>query len=222
MTPAANRSSEPGTTAVALPQLAVAPHVLVISLGTARSVRSLVAEWLELDSALLPHRAHLEELLWPAEQPRIGEVAAFMSYREVDGDLVGGAAVLSLELIGPYAGSPGERADQIAVSLRRTAESMGHVEGLTQVERRRTTSGVAAARVRFLGAMTAEPVDATGAVVGMVAMTPLIEACRWLYPVPGHPDLLWVLVFQTTDLDHADELVAEFDRMAASLTWVEP
>ena len=50
----------------------------------------------------------------------------------------------------------------------------------------------------------------------------MVEACRWLFPVPGHGDLAWSLVFQTADIAEADEVVAEFDQLAASLTWVEP
>ena len=50
----------------------------------------------------------------------------------------------------------------------------------------------------------------------------MVEACRWLFPVPGHGDLAWSLVYQSPDIAEADEVVAEFDQLAASLTWVEP
>lgn len=211
---------------VALPEIAVPPDVLVVSLTTGRGaagppegsrVPALVQEWLAVSPGLQRHDRALAELLEIAAGPgRLGEVAAFLAYRDVDHQLVGGVAVLSLELLEPLAGTPAERAAAMAAHLRRTAGRLGHVDGLSQVGLRRTVSGVEAARVRFLAALPSGPgrSDSAGA--------PLVEVCRWLYPVPGHDDLVWALAFQTTDLEQADDLVAEFDQQAASLTWVDP
>lgn len=222
---------------VALPEIAVPPDVLVVSLTGGRGdgsglgplgssggagarrtprVRALVREWLAINPELRGHRRALVDLLEIAVGPgRLGEVAAFLAYRDLHGQLVGGVAVLSLELLEPLTGPPGERSAAMAAHLRRTATDLGHVEGLSQVGVRRTVAGVDAARVRFLATLRAGPDDPAPTDL------PLVEVCRWLYPVPGHDDLVWALAFQTTDLEQADELVAEFDQQAASLAWVD-
>ena len=210
---------------VTLPEIAVPPHVLVVSLTTVpvaddpAGLRRLAREWVALGPGLKRHRRELGRLLEIATgQARLGEVAAFLAYRDVGRQLVGGASVLSLEVVEPLAGSPGERAASMAVHLRRTASSLGHVEGLSEVATRSTVSGVDAARVRFLAVLPPE----AGASEEDAVSSPVVEVCRWLFPVPGHADLVWALAFQTTDLEPADELVDEFDQMAASLTWVAP
>jgi hypothetical protein len=216
---------------VALPEIAVPPHVLVVSLTNQRAepgtaafaamTRDLTREWLDLDGELRRHRRELELLVEVAAgESQLGEVAAFLAYRQGDGRLVGGAAMLSLELVDPIAGSTGQRAGAMADLLRGAATERGFVEGLCETTTRRTASGVPAARVRFLTALPRRS-DSTDADTHADVSAPVVEVCRWLYPVPAHRDLVWALAFQTTDLDLADELVAEFDQMAGSLTWVD-
>jgi hypothetical protein len=215
---------------VTLPEIAVPPHVLVVSLTTERAqpgtaafgalTRDLMREWLDLDPGLRRHRLELELLVEVAAgQSQLGEVAAFLAYRRRAGRLVGGAAMLSLELVDPIAGSTGQRATAMAGLLRRVAAARGLVDGLCETTTPMTASGVPATRVRFLAALPERGGGAGAEVAGVVA--PVVEVCRWLYPVPGHRDLVWALAFQTTDLDLADELVAEFDQLAGSLAWVD-
>lgn len=209
---------------VALPEIAVPPHVLVVSLTTERAqpgssafralTRDLLHEWVDLDPGLRRHRRELELLVEVAAgQSQLGEVAAFLAYQRRDGRLVGGAAMLSLELVDPIAGSTGQRATAMAGLLRQAADTRGLADGLCETTTPRTASGVPAARVRFLAALPPRR--------GAEVSAPVVEVCRWLYPVPGHRDLVWALAFQTTDLDLTDELVADFDQMAGSLTWVD-
>ncbi len=223
-----------------LPEIAVPPHVLVVSLTTERAepgtaaftelTRDLMREWLDLDPGLRRHRRELELLVEVAAgQSQLGEVAGFLGYRRSAGRLVGGAAMLSLELVEPIAGSTGQRATSMAGLLRRAAAARGLVDGLCETTTPRTASGVPATRVRFLAALPNRSDDAGLDLSGpdlarpdlVGVATPVVEVCRWLYPVPGHHDLVWALAFQTTDLDLADELVDEFDQMAGSLTWVD-
>jgi hypothetical protein len=215
---------------VPLPEIAVPPHVLVVSLTTERAepgtaafaalTRDLMREWLDLDPGLRRHRRELELLVEVAAgQSQLGEVAGFLGYRRSAGRLVGGAAMLSLELVEPIAGSTGQRATSMAGLLRRAAADRGIVDGLCETTTPRTASGVPATRVRFLAALPDRGDNAESGHAAVAA--PVVEVCRWLYPVPGHRDLVWALAFQTTDLDLADELVAEFDQMAGSLTWVD-
>jgi len=199
---------------VTRPELVVPHHALPVSLPLRVAPDELVAEWLRLEPALLPHAAMLTGLVLTATaEPEPGEVAAFLMYEEVGGCLVGGTALLSLELVEPMLGPPSIRADLITARLREAARSLGHVEGLTQLGRRRTASGVPSTRVRFL--TTLFPAWD----VGDVGCSPMVEVCRWLYPVPTHRDLAWSLAFHTPDLDHAEMLVAGFDAMASSLRW---
>jgi hypothetical protein len=207
--------------APALPELAVPSHVLVLQLPLepgADAQARLLAEWLALDPALAHHRDELMLLLAAASgEPGVGEVAAFLTHRDVAGSLVGGAGLLVLELLEPAPGSPGERAAHLCEQLQRTAESIGHGGGLAEVGLRQTTSGVSAVRLRFLGiAAGGRFADGTASTT-----TPAVEACLWLYPVPGCPDLAWSLYFQTTDLADADPAIEEFDRMAGSLSWAD-
>jgi hypothetical protein len=225
---------ESSDAAVALPELAVAPHVYVLPLPATQQPDLVVEQWLALDAELTgelaTHHAELAGIVAAAcAEAQVGEVALFLSYRSGGpaGRLTGGAALLTLELLEPLAGHPDARAAALAVDLGLAADRMGHGDGLADVGTRRTASGVPAVRLRFL-ALVGAPVDAevdasvdslAGAWAGAPA-TPMVEACRWLYPVPGHPDLAWSLVFQTTDIAEADELVAEFDQLAGSLAWV--
>jgi hypothetical protein len=219
--PAPRESSD---LAVALPELAVAPHVYVLSLPATEDPDLVVAQWLALDAELTgelaTHRAELAGIVAAAcTGAQVGEVALFLSYRGAVGPagrLTGGAALLTLELLEPLAGHSDARADALAADLGRAADRMGHGDGLADVGTRRTTSGVPAVRLRFLAVVDA-PVDSLAA----APATPMVEACRWLYPVPGHADLAWSLLFQTTDIAAADELVAEFDQLAGSLAWVD-
>lgn len=214
---------------VALPELAVPPHVLVVSLcgdsgggrtphavrgaeATAR-VRWWTRQWLELAPGLRRHRRALAGLLDVAlGEARPGEVAAFLDYR-ADGParssrLVGGAAILSLEVVPPIAGEADHRVRQMADQLERSAAAPQAPAGFCEVSVRSTDHREPATRLRFVAAL------GSGG--------PVVEVCRWLYPVPGHPDLLWALAYQTTDLDCAAEQVAGFDQLAASLRWVDP
>lgn len=196
---------------VALPELAVEPHVLVLPVPNDGDVDRLVAEWLATAPELAAHRPELEQIVAAAcTESQQGEVAVFLSYRESGADLVGGAALLTLELLDPMTGSAPARADRLADALRGCADRLGHGDGLAQVAARRTVSGVAAVRLQFLAVVAPgeERLD-----------SPVVEACRWLYPVPEHADLAWSLLFETTDLAHAGELVEEFDRLAGSLAW---
>jgi hypothetical protein len=218
---------ESSDVAVALPELAVAPHVYVLPLPTTQEPDRVVEQWLALDAELTgelaTHRAELAGIVAAAcTEAQVGEVAVFLSYRGGPGPgrLTGGAALLTLELLEPLAGHSDARADALAVDLRQAADRMGHGDGLADVGTRRTTSGVPAVRLRFL-ALAEAPVDAPDSWVGGAPGTPMVEACRWLYPVPGHADLAWSLLFQTTDIAEADELVAEFDQLAGSLAWVD-
>jgi hypothetical protein len=196
---------------VARPELAVPRHVLVISLPPGAPPRAAVEEWIRLEPDLREHDDALAELVEVAagyRQP--GDVAAFLMYGDVGGTLSGGTAVLTLEMVEPMSGSPAARARTIVDRLRAIARQIGHPDGTTRVEPRATAGGVAAARVRFV---TVTPAD------DGEDCAPMVEVCRWLYPVPGHDDLVWSLCFQTIDLDRADELVAEFDALAGSLRW---
>jgi hypothetical protein len=196
---------------VALPELAVEPHVLVLPVPNDGDVDRFVAEWLAVAPELGAQRTELEQITAAAcTESQQGEVAVFLSYRVRGDDLVGGAALLTLELLDPMAGDTEERAGQLSGALLGCAERLGHTDGLAEVEVRRTVSGVAAVRLRFLAVVATWP-DRLD--------TPVVEACRWLYPVPDHPDLAWSLLFQTTDLGVADDLVEEFDRLARSLSW---
>jgi hypothetical protein len=220
---------EASDVAVALPELAVAPHVYVLPLPATQEPDLLVAQWLALDAELTgelaTHRAELAGIVAAAcGEAQVGEVAVFLSYRGEAGPagrLTGGAALLTLELLEPLGGQSDARADLLAADLSRAADRMGHGDGLADVATRRTASGVPAVRLRFLALVDAPVVDPDNWVGGAPA-TPMVEACRWLYPVPGHPDLAWSLLFQTTDIAEADELVAEFDQLAGSLAWVGP
>lgn len=207
-----NVTAEPAAGApVALPELAVEPQVLVLPVPNDGDVDRLVGEWLAVAPELGAHRTELERITAAAcTESQQGEVAVFLSYRVRGGDLVGGAALLTLELLDPMAGDPEERAERLTGALLGCAERLGHTDGLAEVGARRTLSGVAAVRLRFLAVVASWP-DRLD--------TPLVEACRWLYPVPDHPDLAWSLLFQTTDLGAADDLVGEFDRLAQSLSW---
>jgi hypothetical protein len=227
-------ASESSDLAVALPELAVAPHVYVLSLPVTQDPDQVVEQWLALDARrtgeLAAHRAELAGIVSAAcAEAQVGEVALFLSYRvaagaagpaEPAGRLVGGAALLTLELLEPLAGHPRARADALAADLGRAADRMGHGDGLAEVGTRRTASGVAAVRLRFLAVIDG-PADSLSNSLAEASGTPMVEACRWLYPVPGHADLSWSLLFQTTDIAQADELVAEFDQLAASLAWVD-
>ncbi len=196
---------------VALPELAVEPHVLVLPVPNDGDVDRFVAEWLAAAPELGPHRGELEPVVAAAcTESQQGEVAVFLSYRPRGADLVGGAALLTLELLDPMTGTAGERAERLAAELRGCADRLGHTDGLAEVGARRTVAGVAAVRLRFLAVAGAWPDRLE---------VPVVEACRWLYPVPEHPDLAWSLLFQTTDLAAADELLGDFDRLAQSLTW---
>lgn len=222
--------------AVALPELAVAPHVYVLSLPATEEPDLVVEQWLALDAELTGELAtHGDELAGivaaACAEAQVGEVAVFLSYRGGGpaGRLTGGAALLTLELLEPLTGQPDARADALAVDLGRAADRMGHGDGLAEVGTRRTASGVPAVRLRFLALVEAPVHASVDSVVDSSAdgsagapATPMVEACRWLYPVPGHPDLAWSLLFQTTDIAEADELVAEFDQLAGSLAWVGP
>jgi hypothetical protein len=207
------RSGPTSLTAVARPELAVPPHVLVVPLPARAAPAELVEEWLRLEPGLLAHDGVLLDLVETASQPpELGEVAAFLMYGDVRGRLSGGPAVLTLDLVEPMTGSAPARADRIARRLRQAASARGQLEAinLVDVAVRRTAGGVAAVRLRFV---TAAPMtDEDDAPL-------LVEVCRWFYPVPGHGDLAWSLAFQTVDLDQADALVAEFDRMAGSVAW---
>lgn len=208
-------TADVGAPAVALPEIAVPSDVLVVSLTAAARPADLVREWLRASPGLRRHRRELADLVEIAAGPgRAGEVAAFLAYGDVEGQLVGGVSVLSLELLEPMTGSPGVRASAMAAQLRRMAGRLGHIEGLSQVGVRRTVSGAAAARLRFLAALPTGPGEPDSSAAA------LVEVCRWLYPEPGHDDLVWALAFQTTDLEPADGLVADFDQLAGSLTWV--
>jgi hypothetical protein len=199
------------TPMVQLPQLAVPGHALVVPLPCRRPPAELLADWLTSSPGLRPHASVLAEAVAAAAaQPQVGEVAAFLLYDDAQGRLVGGPAVLALELTEPVAGSSTQRVEVMTDRLRASAREQGHVDGLSQVDTRSTASGVPATRLQFLGADPG------------CAELPLVEACRWLYPVPGHPDLVWSLFFQTTDLDRSDELIEQFDAMADSLTWTDP
>ncbi len=196
---------------VALPEVAVERHVLVLPVPNDGDVDRFVGEWLAAAPELAGHRPELEQIVAAGcTESQQGEVAVFLSYRESGDDLVGGAALLTLELLDPMTGSAQARADRLAGALRSCADRLGHGDGLAEVQARRTVSGVAAVRLQFLAVVAAgeDRLD-----------RPVIEACRWLYPVPDHPDLAWSLLFETTDLAQADELVEEFDRLAGSLAW---
>lgn len=223
-------------TDVALPEVAVPPHVFVLPLPAAEPPDRIVDRWLEqlreqtpeaADSLVGELRSELVGIVAAAgsgTQP--GEIAAFLSYRGdrapgCDSRLVGGAAVLTLELLDARPGPPLARAESLAVDLRQTAERLGHDDGLTEIGSRRTASGVPAVRLRFLAIAEAGGASAADGAEDC-AETPMVEACRWLYPVPGHGDLAWSLVFQTTDIVDADALVAEFDQLAGSLAWAGP
>jgi hypothetical protein len=203
------QTSQPRPTS--LPELGVPTDVLVVSLPARAEPGALLDEWLQLDPTLALHRAELERVVTAASgEPQPGEVAAFLAFTDVGGRLVGGSALLTLELIDPLDAPVTERAERLVKDLRAAADRLGHGGGLAEIGPRQTTSGVAAVRLRFLAVLSARP-DADGA--------PMVEACRWLYPLPDRADLAWSLVFQTTDLADADRLVAEFDGLAASLAW---
>lgn len=208
----------PPSRPVALPEVAVPSDVFVLPLPLAERPEQVVARWLSEQPGLAGESAgqlgHIVAAVSGSTQP--GEVAAFLSYRESgpEGDrLVGGAALLTLELLDPRPGSPLRRAKSLAVDLRQTADRLGHPDGLTDIGTRRTASGLPAVRLRFLAVVTPSGADEDA---------PMVEACRWLFPVPGHPDLAWSLVFQTSDIAAADRLVEEFDRLAGSLAWARP
>jgi hypothetical protein len=199
---------------VARPELAVPPHVRVISLAHGDAPEAVVEDWVELEPTLRAHHEALTELVATVMSHRQpGDVAAFLTYADVGDGLTGWAAVLTLELVEAMGGTPAVRARRIVGRLRAAAQQLGHPDGTTQVGSRTTSGRVAAARVRFLAAALPDEVENCAR---------MVEACRWLYPVPRHGDLAWSLCFQTLDLDHADELVTEFDAMAASLRWTRP
>jgi hypothetical protein len=214
-TPTQTQTSQPSQPRpTSLPELGVPAEVLVVSLPARGEPSALLDEWLQLDPTLGPHRAELERVVTATSgEPQPGEVAAFLAFTDVGGRLVGGSALLTLELIEPLDAPVSQRADRLVTDLRAAADRLGHGGGLAEVGPRRTTSGVSAVRLRFLAVLTARP-DADSA--------PMVEACRWLYPLPERADLAWSLVFQTTDLADADRLVAEFDDLAASLAWSTP
>jgi hypothetical protein len=216
------------TTAV-LPELAVPRAVLVVSLPARVEPADLVREWLQLDPELAGHRDELHRLATAASVASgPGEVALLLDYRARSGRLVGGSALLALEPIPPLTSGradPAEHTDglagQLAGDLRELADRRG-LGPVAEVGTRRTESGIWAARLRFLAiASTALPLAAGPATAERDddAAAPMVEICRWLYPVPGRPDLAWSLVYQTTDVADADELVAEFDELAGRLAW---
>ncbi len=207
--------------AVALPEVAVPSHVFVLGLPVdpgPHHQRRLLESWIALDPALRAHRDELAAVLRAASgPPQVGEVAVFLTHRDVGGALCGDGALLSLELVDPIAGAPPERAAVLGRELRRAATSMGHGDGLAQVDVRESRAGVPAVRARFFGLLApaaGEPDDAASA--------PIVEACRWLFPVPGHPDLVWSVYLQTADLTRADGAIQELDELASSLRWAEP
>ena len=198
-------------------------HVLVVPLPGAAAPAQLLAEWLAAEPSLLPHQDLLAEVVTAAAaQPRLGEVAAFLTYGDRQGRLVrrGGGARPGADRAGAgLLDRAGRGHDRPVARVGPVGRSRRRAE---QVESRCTTSGVPATRLQFLGTLFDAELDAESATELGGPDVPLVEACRWLYPVPGHPDLVWSLFFQTTDLDRAGELVDGFDEMAASLTWTDP
>jgi hypothetical protein len=223
---------------VPVPRLEIPGEVLALTLPVQASVTALVRRWVELDDdhvhGLRRQRRALRRIVIAATGRREpGDVAVLLRFVQRSGELVGGAAILRLARVemddtadpaytaGPahpaypvaFPGTDREREPiaprvrTLVAELEATATEAGHGDGLAEVGPRLTRSGITAARIRALA---------------LVPDGPLVEVCRWLYPLPDHQDLVWELAYQTTDLDISDELVAEFDALAASLTWADP
>ena len=115
--------------------------------------RRLLESWIALDPALGPHRDELAPSCRAASgPPQVGEVAVFLTHRDVGGALSRGGALLSLELVDPIAGA----AAGASRGAGARAAPGGRPRWATETGWPRSTcgstgAGVPAVRVRFLG-----------------------------------------------------------------------